>query len=55
MFNLGTPEVIVLLAIALLLFGKHLPGAARSLGKSFVEFRKGLSGVEEEVGSTLKG
>lgn len=46
---IGTTELIVILAIGLLLFGKRLPEVGRSLGKGIVEFKKGLKGVEEEI------
>jgi sec-independent protein translocase protein TatA len=47
MFNLGTSEILVLLAIGLVLFGNRLPGLARSLGKSLVEFKQAVTGVED--------
>jgi TatA/E family protein of Tat protein translocase len=47
--NLGTTELLVLLAIALLLFGKRLPEVGRSMGKGIVEFKKGLRDIQEEV------
>lgn len=47
MFGLGVPEVLMICAVGLLLFGNRLPEVARSLGKGVVEFRKGLSGLEE--------
>ncbi|MCH9655893.1 MAG: twin-arginine translocase TatA/TatE family subunit [Planctomycetes bacterium] len=37
----GWIEVTIILGIILLLFGKRLPGAMNSLGKSIVEFKKG--------------
>src|SRR5919112_1316289 len=40
---------IVIAAIGLILFGKRLPEVGRSLGKGIVEFKKGLSGVAEEI------
>src|SRR5690349_2419414 len=43
-------EWIVIAALGLLLFGKRLPEVGRSLGKGIVEFKKGLKGVEEEIG-----
>jgi sec-independent protein translocase protein TatA len=32
-----------------LLFGKRLPEVARNMGKGLAEFRKGMTGVENEV------
>jgi TatA/E family protein of Tat protein translocase len=46
---IGLPEAIVLLLLGLLIFGRRLPEVGRSLGKGIVEFRKGLSGIEQEV------
>lgn len=47
--NANPMELMILGLIALLLFGKRLPEVAKSLGKGIVEFKKGLSGVEEEI------
>jgi sec-independent protein translocase protein TatA len=48
MFNLGPMEMLIVMGIAVLLFGKRLPEVGRSLGKGIVEFKKGLSGVGED-------
>lgn len=47
--NFGMFEMILLGGLGLLLFGKRLPEVGRSLGRSIVEFKKGLKGVEDEV------
>lgn len=45
----GNMEWIILLVIGLLLFGRRLPEVGRSLGKSIVEFKKGIKGIEDEI------
>ncbi len=45
----GPMEMIIFAVIALLLFGKRLPDVARGMGKSIVEFKKGLSDMSNEV------
>ncbi len=47
----GGPEWIIIGVVGLLIFGKKLPEVARSLGKSVVEFKKGLKAVEDEITS----
>jgi sec-independent protein translocase protein TatA len=50
MFDIGGPEVLMILCIFLLLFGANkMPELARGIGKSIREFKKAASGVEEEV------
>jgi sec-independent protein translocase protein TatA len=43
------PEMIVIMAIGLILFGKRLPEVGKNLGRGIVEFKKGLKGIEEEI------
>ncbi len=45
----GPYEILIILAIVLLLFGKRIPSVMRSLGSSIVEFKKGVNDIEEEV------
>lgn len=48
MFNIGIPELVVILGIAILVVGpKRLPELAKSLGKGLREFRKATDGVKE--------
>ena len=48
MLRLGTPELIILLVIVVLLFGVGRIGKiAGEMGKGIREFRTGLSGKEE--------
>jgi len=50
MFNLGMPEILVIMAVALIVLGpKRLPDVARMLGKAMAEFRKATSGITEEL------
>jgi sec-independent protein translocase protein TatA len=45
----GPLEMLIIAAIVLLLFGNRLPSVMRSLGRGIVEFKKGVSGIEEEI------
>jgi sec-independent protein translocase protein TatA len=43
----GPMELLIILIIAVLIFGKRLPEIGRGLGKSLIEFKKGLSEAKE--------
>ena len=52
MFGLGPSELIIFGIIAIMLFGKNLPEVAKKFGKSYREFRKGLSDIQGQVDFT---
>lgn len=49
MFGLGTPELIWIFLILLLLFGAaKLPGLGKAIGKTISEFKKGIKDTDSE-------
>ena len=42
-------QILIVGAIAVLLFGKRLPEVGRSLGKGLAEFRKGIRGIQDAI------
>ena len=57
MFGIGMPEMVLILAIALIVIGpKKLPDLAKSLGRAFAEFKRATSELKEslEIDSELK-
>jgi sec-independent protein translocase protein TatA len=54
-FQLGLPEIILVLVIALVFLGpKRLPEAGQALGKGMREFRQGIAGLNHEPETTAE-
>ena len=45
----GPFELVVIAIVALLIFGRRLPDVARSVGKSIVEFKRGMKDVKDDL------
>jgi sec-independent protein translocase protein TatA len=53
MFGLSAAHMLIFGIVAILLFGNRLPSVARSLGRSLVEFKKGMSELENEFKASV--
>jgi len=55
MFNIGFPELLIIVAIALIVFGPNkLPELARAFGKAMREFKKATEEVKESFAAETK-
>ena len=51
MLDLNPVQMVILGAIAVLLFGERLPEVARSMGKQLVQYKRAIQGIREQVTS----
>lgn len=52
--NLGLPEIMMIMLLALLLFGpKKIPEIGRTLGRGLREFKRSTSGFMDSINSDL--
>jgi len=55
MFNIGLPELLIIVAIALIVFGPNkLPELAKAFGKAMREFKKATEEVKESFEAETK-
>ncbi len=55
MFDIGMQEIIVIIIVALLVFGPNrLPELSRTIGKGLSQFRRAVEDAKERVESELK-
>jgi TatA/E family protein of Tat protein translocase len=52
--NLAGPDMLIILALGLLIFGRRLPEMGKNIGKTIVEFKKGLNAATDEVASASR-
>ena len=48
--NLGTPEIVIIAIVVLLLFGgKKIPELMKGIGKGIKNFKEGVKGIEDDI------
>jgi len=51
--GIGSFELVMIAAVAVMLFGSKLPEVARSVGQSYTQFRKGINDIQTSIKSEL--
>lgn len=51
--ELGSGEILLILIVALLVYGGRLPDVARAVGHSFAELKRGLAETKDAVATQL--
>jgi sec-independent protein translocase protein TatA len=54
LFAFSPTAVAVLAVLGVILFGRRLPEIGRSIGKTIVEFKKGMHGLEDDLDLSVK-
>ncbi|WP_234824245.1 Sec-independent protein translocase subunit TatA/TatB [Bremerella cremea] len=52
--GVGMQELAVIGVVAILLFGKNLPGVAKTFGKTYGDFKRGLSDIQSEFNNATR-
>ena len=47
--DIGWPELLIILFIALLIFGSRLPGVAKALGRSVRDFKREMNDMSDKI------
>ncbi|OUU23969.1 MAG: hypothetical protein CBC13_04285 [Planctomycetia bacterium TMED53] len=50
----GPVELVVILVVALLLFGSRLPNVMRNMGRGITEFKRGIKDSSNELKQTIE-
>jgi sec-independent protein translocase protein TatA len=54
MFGLGTPEIILIIVVILVLFGsKKIPDFMQGIGKGIREFKKASKDIENDITTSV--
>ena len=54
LFAFLTPATMIFLGVVgVLIFGRRMPEVGRSLGQTIVQFKKGMRGLEDELGGDV--